>query len=143
MFETFNEAEIKINMSLYDSGTRLWQYIIKWQRSYWFYITYEDNRVDLDGVLQLIFIENINYLIEFCLLSKITVIRIDLVSSGNLNNSDGPKMERLKEIWCMEEPDINNNPAYMFSLYSKKEYVCSFHDTPEDKLIKKEIILTI
>lgn len=140
MFETVDRAEVTIPDELKDSDERAWWYVSSRIHNYWFHVTCEFNYGDDEEDVQMLFLTQIDHLMELNNAHYTKILQVEIVTPGHMNGSDRWKMEPLSEIWSGIEPDTpNDQDAYIFILENGGRYVYSGLDTKEQELLNKKI----
>ena len=144
MFETIDIAEVPIPKGFAEAGERAWWYVKLRLHIQWFHLvceyTYEDGVQSSD----MLFLDQIEHLLELNSIQTIKILQADLVSPGHLNGSDRWKMEPLSEIWVGYEPEIEcGQEAYIYVLENGSQYVYSALGTKEQDLLNKSKIFML
>ncbi len=105
---------------------------------YWFHVVYEITHASDENFSYILFLTDIEQLIQLENDPNIELIEVCLVSPGYMNGESRWKMDILKEIIIGNEPESPaNRSTYIFVLNDNIRIVYSDSDTSEDTLQNK------
>lgn len=144
MFETVTAAEIIIPDELKDHGEQAWWYVRNRLHMRWFHATCAFSYGNDQKDVHMLFLTQIDHLLEVKNEETITILEVDLVSPRHMNNGERWNMEPLSEILVGYEPDTEyQQDAHIFVLSDGTRYVDSGLSTKEDDLLNKKTIFTV
>lgn len=72
--------------------------------------------------------------------SNSTVLKVDIVTPGFLNESDGWKIDRLSKVWVATEPDEPEQQEVIYETNVGKKFSCSLLETRTEDLVIKFLL---
>ncbi len=132
MFETNSLSKIVNPLARYDES-HLWSAVSLRIHLPWFYVVLSNG--DIDGLkrVDMLFISNVNDLVDMNYAPSIQVLQAYLVSPGHLNESDKWKMEEISCIKSGLEPE-RDQLAYIYELENGHRYIESALGSKETDL---------
>ena len=146
MFETNDAAEMKMPLDLFNNGERVWHIVQLRLHVPWFYLVYQVTHSDGIKISSMIFITDIEQVIDLMSDTAIDLLEAYLVSPGHLNKKDCWKMEKLKAVWSAthkNESSMENSYATIYVLHNNSEYVYNDTESDSEMFTKDELILNL
>ncbi len=144
MFETQRQAEIPLPPELNSENIQCWSHIQSRLHMYWFHVVYEITHASAENFSYILFLTDIEQLIQLENDPDIELIEVDLVSPGYMNGESRWKMDILKEIIIGTEPDsYAGELTYIFVLNNNMRIIYSDSPTTEDNIQNKVSIFKI
>lgn len=134
MFQTDVAAEMAIPIAIALAGEKSWWYVKKRLFLYWFHVVCEVRYDNGERMSQMLFIDQIDHLLELQHNPDVTIQAVDLVSPAYMNGSNRWMMEPLSEIQMGADAD-NAGSVHRFILQSGKCYTdTTLSDAAQDRL---------
>lgn len=141
MFETQRHAEVLLPVELCDSDIQCWSYIQSRLHMYWFHVVYEVTYAEGEVVSYILFLTDIEQLLQLGNDPSLELIEVDLVSPSYMNGENRWKMDVLKEIITGNEPgSYASQLTYIFVLNDNVRIIYADSDTTEDNIQNKTSI---
>lgn len=141
MFVTVDDARMKIPFPIAAEGEHYWSSVQMHLHNAWFLVAYEIRPNDTDHrIHSTVFVATSKDVVAIGKIVNVTQTAI--VTPAWMNQSDGWKMETLKEMWVGSEPDAKGgNTATVCVTVQGSKHVISAIDTPEDELTNLRRVL--
>jgi len=121
MFETNSLSKIVNPLARFDES-HLWSAVSLRIHLPWFYVVLSNGDVDGLERVDMLFVSNVNDLIDMRRDLSVQVLQAYLVSPGHLNESDKWKMEEISHIKSGLEPE-RDQLAYVYELENGHRYI--------------------
>jgi hypothetical protein len=146
MFETHDQAEIPFHPEFRDTGERLWAYVRTRLHVPWLHVVYGITHEE-DGepvtLREMVFLSEVSQLEQLRQTPRLSLLAVDLMSPGHLNDTGCWQLEPLCEIWEGAVPETDNQLGYVYVLKDGRRYVDAAFDTPEDRLLNRRCVLKL
>ena len=135
MFITVDDAKMNIPFPLAAKGEHYWTSVQMPLASAWFLVVYENNEDGLDcPIRSTIFVARAKDVVA--IQEAVSVVQISLVTPGWVNESNGWKMDSLKEMWIGSELDkTGQDTATVCVTEGGCRRVISWVGTPDEKIV--------
>ena len=135
MFVTVDDAKMNIPFPLAAKGEHYWTSVQMPLASAWFLVVYENNEDGLDcPIRSTIFVARAKDVVA--IQEAVSVVQISLVTPGWVNESNGWKMDSLKEMWIGSELDkTGQDTATVCVTEGGCRRVISWVGTPDEKIV--------
>lgn len=143
MFETIDEAEVKIPDPLKAPGERAWWFVKNSLHMRWFHLVCESTYKDDYRSSNMFFLTQIDHLLDVVEDKTVKILQVDLVTPKHMNEGERWKMEPLSEIWVGYEPECEHQQeAHIYVTSDGTRYLDSALSEREEELLNKKLIFT-
>lgn len=136
MFITLDDAKMRIPLPIAAEGEHYWSSVQMLLRNAWFLVDYEiDGHEANHRMRAAVLVASARDVVAICKLAN--VLQIAMITPEWMNQSDGWKMDSLREMWAGTEPDAEiGDTATVCLTESGSRHVISALHTPDDELVR-------
>lgn len=139
MFETHESGKRKTFFSL--PNEYHWDYVGMALNRHWLFVSYSIASDEGYSITRSVMLSDVQQLIEMTL-QDVTILFVDLVSPGYMNESGRWKMEPLKEIWLRVNSQFSDQYENVFVLEDGKSRI-DMAVPPKNKTLVEEKIFSL